>query len=109
LAGNCLFIGYSFRHQVINEQIRSNLETGTLHKLGIFAPDTKKLINNLFRGRTIPRDKIVEIPGYFGTFEGLDQLNSRWFGEYFGKRWSSGRQAVDQSRLWQEENKKLYK
>ena len=109
LTGHCLFIGYSFGHQVINEQIRSNLETGTLNKIGIFAPDPMKLVKNLFRGHDIPRGKIVEIPGKFGTEEGLGQLNTRWFGEYFHKSWSSGREVVDQSRLWQEENKKLYK
>jgi len=109
LAGACLFIGYSFGHQVINEQIRSNLKTGRLLKIGIFAPDPRKLIKNLFRGDEIPKNKIVEIPGKFGTVDGLGQLTARWFEEYFHKNWSSGRQAADQSRRWQEENKKLYK
>jgi len=73
LRGPCLFIGYSFRHSVINEQVRNKLETGEISKLGIMAPDPSKLVKNLYKGNSSPDDKIKLRPGYFGTEEGLQR------------------------------------
>lgn len=108
LSENCLFIGYSFRHQVINEQIRSSLETGKLKNIGIFAPDPDKLIQNLFQGRSYPEKKVVKIEGYFGTDEGIWELNRKWFGTYFRQSYDYANQLLDNAKQWKNETKKQY-
>ncbi len=108
LKGACLFIGYSFRHTVINEQIISNLETSNLTKLGVLAPDPDKLLSNLFRGRKIPEDKIVRLKGYFGEENGLKELNRKWFPEYYGQTFPTDTGMLKSIRQWQKEKKSLY-
>jgi hypothetical protein len=89
---------------VINEQIISNLEANNLKKLFVFAPDPDKILKNLFRGRKIPKDKIVKIKGYFGTQDGLIQLNRTWFHDYLGNYFTSDNHPLIRTIEWQ--NKK---
>ena len=107
LQSNCLFIGYSFRHSVINEQVRSRLDSNKIQKLGIFAPNPDKLLENLFQGRDIPKDKIVRIKGYFGTEEGLEELNRNWFSKTLVRYWKQ-RQFYRKTLEWREETKTHY-
>lgn len=107
LQSNCLFIGYSFRHSVINEQVRSCLDSNKIRKLGIFAPNPDKLLENLFQGRDIPDDKIVRIKGFFGTEEGLEELNRNWFDKALERNWKP-RYFYQQSLEWREKTKTHY-
>ena len=75
----CLFIGYSFRHDVINLPIFDNLNNGRITKLGILAPNPQKNLDNLLRGRQIQKDQIVLIPARFGEADAMWQLNVKWF------------------------------
>ena len=84
LVGNCLFIGYSFRHDMINDPILDHLRNGTLRKLCVLAPEPEKNLRNLFRGH-ISEDNVVQIPAHFGTEEAIKRLNE-WFPLFFHPR-----------------------
>lgn len=78
LTGDCLFIGYSFRHEVINEPILDNLENGRIKKLGVLTPNPRKNLANLFQGRRIPKNKIIEMPAKFGEPNAIVELGIKW-------------------------------
>lgn len=82
LRGNCLFIGYSFRHDVINEPILDNLRNARIRKLGILAPNPHRNLENLLRGEELgdsfPSDLIWEMPGSFGEDTAISRLHE-WF------------------------------
>lgn len=88
LTGNCLFIGYSFRHEVINEPTWDNLENGQIKKLGVLSPNPDKNLANLFQGRQIPKKKIIEIPARFGEPEAVQELSLKWIPEVLGIRYN---------------------
>lgn len=106
--GTCLFIGYSFRHSVINEQIKYNLENGLITKLGILAPNPKNILLNLFPGGNYPTKRIIEIPGYFGSKELLDQLNFKWLPDYVGTRWKNKGGILKNALEWKKKRNETY-
>lgn len=85
LKGYCLFIGYSFRHDVINEPILDNLEVGLIKKLGILSPDPQKNLDNLLRGEGAGKSfdsKIHKMPARFGHNDSIQEL-LRWLSEAY--------------------------
>jgi len=79
LQGNCLFVGYSFRHDVINQPIEDNLKNGQITNLGILAPNPDENIKNLFQDRPFPENKIVKMPAKFGELNALRELSQKWY------------------------------
>lgn len=78
LQGRCLFIGYSFRHEVINAPILDNLRNGRITSLGILAPDPHQLVLNLFGNEQYPKNIIQEMPAKFGDSKGSSELGIKW-------------------------------
>ena len=78
LVGECLFIGYSFRHEEMNNQIKYNLNNGRITKLGVFTPNPDNNLGNLFENENIP-DNVIRIKGEFGTRKGMDEFIEKWW------------------------------
>lgn len=100
LQGNCLFIGYSFRHDVINEPIEDNLANGRITNLGILAPDPDENIANLFQGRPFPANKIIKMPAKFGELTAIRELSQKWFPITVQKPHRSGQNVKNQALTW---------
>ena len=49
LSGNCLFVGFSFRHEVFNRPILDRLRNGRIHKLGIMSPHAEETVDNVLK------------------------------------------------------------
>lgn len=107
LKGHCLFIGYSFRHDVINAPILDNLKNGRISKLGVLAPKPQKNLNNLFRGEQIPEDQIIEMPAKFGKADAAWQINSKWW-KSKGTYSSSPAELKNAAARWRETREKEY-
>jgi len=88
LKGDCLFIGYSFRHDVINEPILDNLENEQITKLGILTPNPQKNLVNLFQGKRIPKNTVIEMPTKFGEPNAIVELDSKWVRHMLGTRFT---------------------
>lgn len=102
LVGECLFIGYSFRHEEINDQIKYNLSNGKITRLGVFAPNPDNNLENLFENENIP-DNIVRIKGKFGTEEGMAEFIDKWWISY------SSKDVYDNDlNKWLNERKRIY-
>lgn len=108
LTDNCLFIGYSFRHDVINEPILDNLSNGKIKKLGILTPNPQKNLKNLFRGRQIPVDRIVEMPARFGEPDAVVELSNKWIPHMLGFKYRYPGGLLKEVSSWKETREKTY-
>ena len=103
----CLFIGYSFRHDVINEPILDNLSDGRIKKLGILTPNPQDNLENLFQGSSIPKEQIVKLPGRFGEENTVEQLN-QWLYSSSRPYYRSPRDFRTVASQWKETREKAY-
>jgi len=85
LRGDCLFIGYSFNHDEINDRIKYNLDNKDITRLGVFAPEPEENLARLFENENIP-DGIVRIKGKFGSKKGMDEFIDKWWSTTFSSR-----------------------
>lgn len=85
LRGDCLFIGYSFNHEEINDRIKYNLDNNNITRLGVFAPDPEKNLVRLFENENIPKE-VVRIKGKFGSKKGMDEFIDKWWSTSFSTR-----------------------
>jgi len=108
LQGNCLFIGYSFRHDVINEPIEDNLKSGLITRLGILAPNPEENIGNLFQGKPVPENKIVKMTAKFGGINALKELNEKWYPITVNRKTSSGQTVKHQASVWKNKIESQY-
>lgn len=108
LTDDCLFIGYSFRHDVINEPILDNLENERIKKLGVLAPNPKKNFANLFQERRIPKDKIIEMPAKFGDSDAIAELGFKWIPHMLGLRYTQKGAFLRNASNWKKGREKRY-
>jgi hypothetical protein len=79
LSDNCLFVGYSFRHEVFNRPILDNLQNGKLKLLGVLSPHAKKGVENLLKGANRFSDRIVTMEAELGKTDAVEELVQKWF------------------------------
>jgi hypothetical protein len=106
LRGDCLFIGYSFRHEVINEPILDNLKNGRIKKLGVLTPNPKKNLENLFQGRRIPKNQIIEMPAEFGKPNAIEELCLKWAPHMLKIRYRYESGLLDEAADWKKRREK---
>ncbi len=100
LRGRCLFIGYSFRHDIIDEPILDKLRSNEISLLGVLGPDPDEMVKNLTRGQSIPNKKIVKMPCNFGEIDALEELARKWFPQSIGIDLASSYRLQSQTSTW---------
>lgn len=100
LVGFCLFIGYSFRHDVIDRPILDNLKNGKITQLGVLAPDPDELIRNLSGGKALPEKRIVRMPAKFGEESAIRELVQKWFPVAYNIKFSTENDLLDHVTKW---------
>jgi hypothetical protein len=103
-----LFIGYSFRHDELNEPILRALDSNQIVKLGVLNRNPDENLKNLFRGRSIPDDKIIKMPAEFGTIKAIEEINNNWFPLIFGKKYEEIKDILQEIKEWKKERLELY-
>lgn len=98
LTGHCLFIGYSFRHAVINNPIIDNLRNGKIEKLGILSPKPGRLVKRLFPEGDTTGGRIRLFQGKFGEEKVFNQLAVNW--RYWYPRYSGSSGIIAQAKNW---------
>ena len=111
MKGYCLFIGYSFRHAVINEPIVDNLENERITKLGIMAPNPHKNLGDLLSQEEIQgyigRGQIVMMPAEFGKDSAIKHL-VQWFTHTLGINFTNQPSLLKAATGWKESRVKRY-
>lgn len=69
-----LVIGYSFRDESINRTIIDRLKLDAEAKLIVFNPNPDDVLLNL--GESLPDDRVIKIPQYFGTPAGNNAVSN---------------------------------
>jgi len=105
---HCLFIGYSFRHDEINEPILRFLETNQITNMGVLNRNPDRNLENLFQGRPIPERKIIKMPAEFGTIDAIEELNNKWFPIILGNKYKEVEEILQEIKEWKKARKRMY-
>ena len=107
LSGKCLFVGYSFRHEVFNEPILDALQDYRIKKLGILDPHAYEAADRLLNGEKKLSDRIVPIEASFGEREAIDKIAVKWFSEVEGFN-ISGAPLLNDTLIWRKKSTEIY-
>ncbi|MCL5876252.1 MAG: hypothetical protein M1540_00360 [Candidatus Bathyarchaeota archaeon] len=102
LKGNCLFVGFSFRHDDFNRPILDRLQNGTIRNIGILSPHPDESVERLIMGNKKLRERIVTLKANFGERDAVDQLAQKWFNEVEGFSDRSGYSLLETAAKWRQ-------
>jgi hypothetical protein len=108
LKENCLFVGFSFRHDDFNRPILDRLLNNRIHKIGILSPHSDESAERLLMGHNELRDRVVVMKTSFGERDAVDQLAQEWFDEVEGFSYRSGYSLLETAREWREKLEEAY-
>jgi hypothetical protein len=108
LEGNCLFVGFSFRHEIFNRPILDKLQSGKIRYLGILSPHANESVKRLLNGEKRFSDRIISMQAEFGERNAVDELAQKWFSKAEGFVLNSGYSLLERLRDWREKRENSY-